>query len=607
VASQRGHGRGGYHQKDSDRDREYTPKGDYEERDFHKGRGRHQDSKGDFHNKYQERHEKDKHWENDRFEADRGYADEYKRDNRGDEGYRGDKRRNEGAAYHDKNDDRGGYNQRRIDEGRRYPEKQNNYDSGQLQGQRPRKTDNNHENQEHNRGDHRRDADNQKHNHDGYQRDDRRKYDKGNERAHGEDQAYGRGEYGQQRGNKYGHQGYDDHKKNFEHGEHGQQRYFDSRQHNQGRGDLAGAVNMQNPESQKEGYPQILKELAPNSKHQPKRFNKDSQSFSVNTGNQSTLTLPSALGMPIPTVLGELNMPASNLITPKDSDSFPNTNNYSNNSFNQTIYIKSQGQQGNGSSDSQSPMNTQQSYSPHMGMPMMNPQMMSNMYGYSMPHMNQLGGGMFNPQMMQNQMDPQMMAMINQGYNNYNIMQQMPQQYNNNTVDMSMINPQMMNQMMNYGGEYGYENSGYEQQSYGHDMDDDPSDFISMLQMYMENMQAAEDGDQDQEQEEEEGENVDQLLEEAEFERQQEEADKLDELSKDCKCCKGYPLKCRAAICESLGMCHCLLRRNKEEEPANKEQNFVEEHKSCSCCNGYIFACKGVACNNEGQCRCMTS
>lgn len=571
-------------------------KGHSDERDLHRGRGRNQDSRGGgFHNKNQDHFQKEKHWENDRFEESSGYKDDYRRDNRGNRGYRAER-----AGFNDRND-QGEYGQRRGDDSRRNPEKQNHYDRDQNQGRGGRDHDSHRENYEHHKGEFKRESEHPKQ-HNDFQSDGRRRvFDKPGERGHGDNHAYGRNDHGQHhRGNNFGNQGYNDHRKNFDHGEHGQphQKYFDSRHHNNDKSNPAGAINVKNSEHPKDGYPQILKDLGADLKTNTKRFNKNSQEFSVNSLNQSTLTIPSIPGMTIPIALGGINQSASNMTALKEFDPLPNTNHYNHNSFNQTIYINSLGQQVNGAGEAITPVSPMQYFSPHAGMPTPQQQMMANAYGYGMPMMNQLVGNM-----MPGQMPPQMMTMMNAGYYGIPGMNQQIAY----PAAMNMMNPQMMPMMQ--GCDYGFDGSGYVQDGYGQqdfnqdgfgqEMGDDPSDFISMLQMFSEGMQAVDDED------EPEQDDVDLLLEEAEFERLQEEADKLDEDSKDCNCCKGYPLKCRATICESLGMCHCRLRRSKEQEPANKELHFVEEKKNCSCCKGLIFACKGAACVNEGQCRCM--
>lgn len=384
-------------------------------------------------------------------------------------------------------------------------------------------------------------------------------------------------------------------------------------------------MNVKITENQKDAYPQILKDLGGDLKTNPKRFNKNSQEFSVNSLNQSTLTIPSIPGMTIPIALGGTNQSVSSMTALKEFDPLPNTNHYNHNLFNQTIFINSLGQQVNGAGEAITPANAMQSFSPHAGMPIPQQQMMANAYGYGMPMLNQLGGtmmpgqmipgqmtlGQMTPQMipgtmMPGQMTPQMISVMNTGY--YGVPGMNHQIAH--PAAMNMMNPQMMQMMaMMQGGDYGFDGSGYVQDGYGQqdfnqdgfgqEMGDDPSEFISMMQMFSEGLQA------DEGEYEPEEDDLDLLLEEAEFERQQEEADKLDEDSKDCNCCKGYPLKCSATICESLGMCHCRLRRSKEQEPANKELHFVEEKKNCSCCRGLIFACKGAACVKEGQCRCM--
>ncbi len=72
-----------------------------------------------------------------------------------------------------------------------------------------------------------------------------------------------------------------------------------------------------------------------------------------------------------------------------------------------------------------------------------------------------------------------------------------------------------------------------------------------------------------------------------------------------CPCCKGFINSCSGDMCKTLGVCHCMLRKEKEEENTTKGAIFHSEKANCACCKGFIYACKGVACVSEGQCQCV--
>lgn len=72
-----------------------------------------------------------------------------------------------------------------------------------------------------------------------------------------------------------------------------------------------------------------------------------------------------------------------------------------------------------------------------------------------------------------------------------------------------------------------------------------------------------------------------------------------------CQCCKGFVNSCSGDMCKTLGVCHCMLRKEKEEESTTKGGIFHAERANCTCCRGYIYACKGAACVHEGQCKCV--
>jgi hypothetical protein len=443
----------------------------------------------------------------------------------------------------------------------------------------------------------------------------KRRYDKPDDRSYEQDHAKAKEseikEYGHHRGQKPKQEIADGQKREFEvlEDEKSKQRYYERRSSKGDNVGKYGSVKIENIISNKEDdYPQILKDLAPSGFSASRRFNKNSKEFSLQ-GQQSTLTIPSATAMPIPSALG-INQSASGLMAMKESDLFPNMNNYSNNTFSQMIFINPQGQQMVMGPDGLSPLGQQNIYPSQIPvqLPMGQQQQMTpNMYAFGgMPAMHQLGSGMIHGQVMpaqqmqtpinQNQMMGQMANMMPNGFmNSYPLMNQ---QYGTQQ-SMAMMNPQMVAMMQMMQGNFNNINTaGYGQQSFAGDMTDDQIEFMSMLEMFRDNMDA------DNRQPEED---IEKLLEEVEFERRQEQVNRLDEESRNCPCCRGFPLKCRAVKCENIGMCHCALRRNRERQPTNKEQIFIQKRKNCSCCKGLIYACKGAACVSSGQCNCMMS
>ena len=73
-----------------------------------------------------------------------------------------------------------------------------------------------------------------------------------------------------------------------------------------------------------------------------------------------------------------------------------------------------------------------------------------------------------------------------------------------------------------------------------------------------------------------------------------------------CECCKGYVSNCSGQVCKSLGICHCVVRKEQEdpdeEKPINEER--IDQFKNCTCCSGFIHKC---ACVNAGRehCSCV--
>lgn len=332
--------------------------------------------------------------------------------------------------------------------------------------------------------------------------------------------------------------------------------------------DMASGVkvtNMISDSAQKQTpTPKLLQELEVPPRPNFSKINKNSQEFMVNAPSLS-------FGMPnlnAPGVSPTPSMPGM-----KDLDTPLNTNNYSNNTFSQTIFINPQG-----NPQAVNPLNpyadTSTAATPN--------------YGLTMPVHPQAS---IPVNMLQTQMNP-LMAMQSAMYANpmlYN-----PQSYFMNQSPFAMGQLPFMPMMA------------------GMPLDDDTADnstmfdnqgefseeLLNMFEMFKDTFLQDGDGDGDAEDE------IDIALQEEEFEREHAQAEVFHPEFQDCTCCQGYPLKCKGEICGNLGTCHCALRKIKEEEEAHKDKIFVEEHKDCSCCKGFVYACAGAACKISGRCKC---
>lgn len=329
--------------------------------------------------------------------------------------------------------------------------------------------------------------------------------------------------------------------------------------------DLGNGVkvtNMISDSAQKQPpTPQLLKELEVSARPNFSKINKNSQEFMVNVPSLN-FTMPN---LSVPGLSSTPSMPGM-----KDMDTPLNTNNYSNNTFSQTIFINpNNGQASN-------PLN-----------PYGDPSTAATPgYGLTMPVHPQAS---IPVNMLQTQMNP-LLAMQPAMY--ANPMLYSPQSYFMNQSPFAMGQMPFMPMMA------------------GMQMDDDTADnsnmfdnqgefseeFMNMLEMFKDTF--LQDGDGDGE------DDIDIALQEEEFEREHAEAEVFHPELQDCGCCKGYPLKCKGEICSNLGTCHCALRKIKEEEEANKDKIFVEEHKDCNCCKGFVYACAGAACKISGRCKC---
>lgn len=230
-------------------------------------------------------------------------------------------------------------------------------------------------------------------------------------------------------------------------------------------------------------------------------------------------------------------------LLPGTKDDTPNTNNYSNNTFKQTIVI-----------------NPQASTTPVSPLAFEQP---SN-FGLTVPVHPQasLSAAMLQSQMMA-------------PYLQYNPMLFSPQYY---MPQYGAYMPQMVNQEE-------------DDQDFDNDMTDEQQQLMAVFEMFKDTLLQEHD-------------DVEQAIQEQEFEMEQAEAEVFRPELQDCQCCRGYPLKCQGDICANLGTCHCALRKTKEEEEANKDKFFVEEHRDCNCCRGFVYACTGAACKISGRCKC---
>ena len=299
---------------------------------------------------------------------------------------------------------------------------------------------------------------------------------------------------------------------------------------------------------------------------------------------------------------------ASNLQNLKDLESSLNTNNnYSNNHFSQTIYINPLT---NGVTSQTTPT-LMESAKPLVQPASIQPSiynLIQNQPVNPVPNMLAMNNLSHANQLAQNtgfmNMQPNMMADMNPLLYNQMMMYAMPQQsaYMMNPQMAAMMNPQMfdMSQMMggmNMGEDMAEmedeEGDYYQNQDDNQELTEEQVNFRNMLEMMKENFQM---DDEDE---------TEQNIEEHQFETTQLEVEAFNLEFKNCSCCKGFTLLCDAEICKNLGVCHCVLRKEKEGELFNKQEIYEEDRKNCNCCKGYVLTCKGVACAAQGQCICL--
>ena len=75
---------------------------------------------------------------------------------------------------------------------------------------------------------------------------------------------------------------------------------------------------------------------------------------------------------------------------------------------------------------------------------------------------------------------------------------------------------------------------------------------------------------------------------------------------KDCDCCKGYISNCGNEICKNLGVCHCVVRKQNEDNNEPNDGELITECQNCTCCQGYIYKCDGVTAEGKSSCKCTT-
>lgn len=320
-------------------------------------------------------------------------------------------------------------------------------------------------------------------------------------------------------------------------------------------------MNIITESAQKQQTPQLLKELEIPTRQGLSKITKNSQEFNASVPTISYQVPPYML--PAVQPMNQLTTPLKDLL-----DQTPSTNNYSNNTFSQTIFINpaTGAQQLSGMGQY---LDASQAQNHQFGMTMPTMPAISPLQAQAvLPTANLLQQQMLNPLLMQQQ----------QAFN-FGV----PQMFMNQAFPANPYMPVMGTE--DYSG---YGGQGFDQP----DLTEEQLQFMSMFEMFKDSLL------QDTEEE------IDRAIQEEEFEKRIFEADKFVEELRSCECCRGYPLKCKGAICANLGTCHCAIRKTKEEEEANKDKIFVEERKSCNCCKGYIYACKGVACKISGRCQC---
>jgi hypothetical protein len=73
---------------------------------------------------------------------------------------------------------------------------------------------------------------------------------------------------------------------------------------------------------------------------------------------------------------------------------------------------------------------------------------------------------------------------------------------------------------------------------------------------------------------------------------------------KDCKCCKGYISNCGNGMCENMGVCHCVVRKQNEDTGDTNE--IIPECMNCKCCVGFVHACDCVTKHQKMSCKCLS-
>lgn len=338
--------------------------------------------------------------------------------------------------------------------------------------------------------------------------------------------------------------------------------------HHSGKDMNHGHVKVMNIVTDSAQKPQLLKELEVSTKFT--KFNKNSEEFIANVPNLNF----NVANLVMPNVQNVNQQMAAGLGSYKDLEA-ASTNNFSNNMFTQTIYIN--------------PHAPTQSVNPYMDVaqshlqPNITPQ--AN-YGLTVPIHPQAS---LPANILQNQMSP-MAGMHPSMYGNAMMMN--PQSFYMNQPPFGM---NQMSYMQMMGGlpteEDTFDNSNLFDPNTGEPYSEEQIQLMAMLEMFKDTLIN-------------EDEEVDIAIQEQEFEREQAEAEIFHPELKDCLCCKGYPLKCKADICLNLGTCHCALRKTKEEEEANKDKYYLDEKRDCLCCRGYVYACTGAACKLAGRCKC---
>lgn len=310
--------------------------------------------------------------------------------------------------------------------------------------------------------------------------------------------------------------------------------------------------------------PQLLRELEIPTRPQYSKINKNSQEFVANIPslnfNVQNLQLTGMTGQAAQ--LAQLS---------KEYEAAANTNNYSNNTFSQTIFI-------NPNAPQLGPGNALNPYMDSSQSPPAN-------FGLTMPlHPT----AAIPAAMMQQPLNPLLMQPGMPGMFQNPLMFGQPNLYMNQP-NFAMGQMPYMNMMGNMQLEV--DNNDGSMFDNG-ELTEEQIQFMTMFEMFKDTLL------QDTEEE------IERALQEQEFEKQQEEAEIFHPELKDCQCCHGYPRKCNGNICADLGTCHCALRKTKEEEEANKDKFYVEETKNCTCCKGFVYACNGAACKISGRCKC---